>query len=87
MNSKLLSLFQDMYKNEKRILPLLCMIRQILEQLSLDWDDSIQERGCEPSKSRKALDVIIQSIEDSIGETNELIYRVEHPEGIKEGDK
>lgn len=80
MKSKLLSLFQDMYKNEKRTLPLLCMIRKILEQLTLDWDDSIRACGCEPPESRKALDVVIQAIEDSIRKTDELIYRVEHPE-------
>jgi hypothetical protein len=80
MKSKLLSLFQDMYKNEKRTLPLLCAIRKILEQLSLACDAHIQECGCEPSESRKALDVIMQAIEDSIGKTDELIYRVEHPE-------
>ena len=80
MKSNLLSLFQDMYKNEKRNLPLLCMIRKILEQLALDWDDHMQDCGYEPSESRKSLDVVIQAIEDSILKTDELIYRVEHPE-------
>ena len=80
MKSRLLSLFQDMYKNEKRTLPLLCMIRKILKQLSLDWDDYIIDCGCEPPESRKSLDVVIQAIEDSIAKTNELIYRFEHHE-------
>ena len=80
MKSRLLFLFQDMYKNEKHILPLLCMIRKILEQLALDWDDSLQDCGCEPHESRKALDMVIQATEDSIYKTNDLIYRVEHPE-------
>lgn len=80
MKSKLLSLFQDMYKNEKRTLPLLCTIRKMLEQLALDWDDHIKDCGYEPSESRKSLDVVTQAIEDSILKTDELIYRVEHPE-------
>ncbi len=80
MKSRLYLLFQDMYKNEKRTLSLLCIIRKILEQLALDWDDYIQDCGCEPSKSRKALDVVMQNIEHSILKTNELIYIVEHPE-------
>lgn len=64
MKSKLLPLFQDMYRNEKRSLRLLCAVRKILEQLSLDWDASIQDCGCEPPESRKALDVVIQATED-----------------------
>jgi hypothetical protein len=80
MKKNFFDLFKELYKNEKTNLQILCLVRKVFEQLALDWDDYIQDNKGEPPESRRSLDVIMQAIEKSIGKTNELIYKVEHPE-------
>lgn len=79
MKNKLLDLFEQLYKDEKRNIEVLAICRKLFTQLALDWDNAIAEYNI-PSESRDKLNVVLEAIEQKILKTDELIYKVEHPE-------
>lgn len=79
IKNKLLDLFEQLYKDAKRNIETLAICRGLLVQLAIDWDKAIAEYNIS-SESRDQLNVILEALDQKMLKTDELIYKVEHPE-------